>query len=102
PSVAHVDYSARIQTVHANTSACSTGLGGQRENGPVPVNTELHGRANHLRAHKVRFAALWAMNLICPWPVTVYCISPSRELRSSCADAAGSRAGRIASRFTIC
>ena len=82
PAVTHVDYSARIQTVHADTNPlfhqlltrfkALTGC-------PILVNTTSTSAANRSYARrKTPFAASWATNSTCSWSATAYCRKPSR------------------------
>jgi hypothetical protein len=82
PAVTHIDYSARIQTVHANTNPlfhrllkrfkALTGC-------PVLVNTSSMYAVSRSSAHpRTHSAVLWAMSLICSWSAAVCCINLSR------------------------
>ena len=81
PAVTHVDYSARIQTVDANTNPLFHRLLLQVEKTGCPalINTGFNVRGEPIVCRPdERFAALWAMNLIFLWSGAAYCINPSR------------------------
>jgi carbamoyltransferase len=62
PAVTHVDYSARIQTVHANTDPLFHGLlkrFKELTGCPMLINTSFN-----VRGRRMHSAALWGMILI--------------------------------------
>ena len=82
PAVTHVDYSARIQTVHGDTNPLFHKLLGRFKaltgcpSSSTPASTFAANRSCARR--KTRFAASWATSSTCWWSATACCRRPSR------------------------